>query len=248
MKRLLFRLNQWLHRIGFQLSAVESPTSIHLRRLLFIYPIETIIDVGANCGQYGTELRSAGYTGKIISCEPLGAPFETLRSRALLDPQWQCLNIALSDQDRSLDLHVSQATEYSSALPILPGTVARDGTACVTRTETVHARTLDSLWEELETGVGPIMLKIDTQGSEEAILNGAKASLEKLAAIQLELSAEPIYAGQPVMEQMIARVRAAGFVPYQIWSGFRDEPTGRVLEYDGIFVRAAGLTSSTLTH
>ena len=247
MKRLFFWFNHLLSRFGLQLSEVESPTSSNLRHFLAIYPIETIIDVGANRGQYGTELRHAGYTGKIISCEPLPTPFEALRSRAAPDPQWKCLNIALSDQNRSLDLNVSLATEYSSALPILPETVARDSKACVTSTETVKARTLDSLWEELEVGAGASMLKIDTQGSEEAILNGAQVSIRELTAIQLELSAEPIYEGQTVMELMIARLRTYGFIPYQIWSGFRDEPTGRVLEYDGIFVRTNAPTS-TLPH
>lgn len=237
MSRLIFQINKGLAKLGYALNPLETPTVENLRRFLTAYPIANIIDIGANGGQYGSELRHAGYRGKIISCEPLKSPYEKLSARASSDSQWQCLNVALSDHDGTLDLNVSQSTEFSSALSILPDTVARDGNARVTRIETVTACTLDHIWNELNLSAGSTMLKVDTQGSEQAILKGAQLSLPKLSAIQLELSAEPIYSGQPDMELMMRLLREQGFVPYMIWPGFRDDATGRALEYDGLFVR-----------
>lgn len=237
MSRLIFQINKGLAKLGYALNPLETPTVKNLRRFLTAYPLANIIDVGANGGQYGSELRHAGYRGKIISCEPLKSPYEKLSARASSDSQWQCLNVALSDHDGTLDLNVSQSTVFSSALSVLPSTIARDGNARVTRVETVTACTLDHIWDELNLSGGSTMLKVDTQGSEQAILNGAQLSLPKLTAVQLELSAEPIYEGQSVMEAMISLLRDQGFVPYMIWPGFCDGVTGRTLEYDGIFVR-----------
>jgi len=239
MQRLKFHFHKLLQRTGYKLVSMENMTVRHLRHMLTVHRIATVIDVGANCGQYGMELRRAGFLGKIISCEPLQHPFEKLKASAAADLNWHCLNVALSDQNQALTLNVSQSPEYSSVLPLLPSTVDRDSNARVTRVETVTARTLDSIWTEMDFAGGPTMLKIDTQGSEPKILRGASSSLPKLAAVQLELSAEPIYAGQPVMETMIGELREAGFVPFVIWPGFHDIYTGRVLEYEGIFIRAS---------
>lgn len=238
MSRLLFHINKHLQSWGYAVSTVQTPTVETLERFLKAYSIANIIDIGANGGQYGQELRLAGYAGEIISCEPLAQPFSKLAQKAAADSRWHCLNVALSDHVGTLDLHVSQATEFSSALPVLEDTIARDSNARVLSVETVSSRTLDDLWNELPLASGQTMLKIDTQGSEQAILTGAHASLSKIAAVQLELSAVPIYQGQPVMETMIERLRTLGFIPYMIWPGFRDSATGRALEYDGLFVRA----------
>ena len=238
MSRVVFQINKLLAKRGLALKPLETPTVENLRRFFKAYPIANIIDVGANAGQYGLELRHAGYLGKIISFEPLKEPFAKLAERASSDPLWRCLNMALSDHDGTLNLNVSQSTEFSSALTVLTDTIARDGNAQVVCVETVTTHTLDRIWDELEHLSGETMLKIDTQGSEQAILKGAQMSLPKVAAIQLELSAEPIYNGQPVMESMIRLLRAQGFVPYMIWPGFRDGLTQRALEYDGLFVRA----------
>jgi FkbM family methyltransferase len=238
MNRIIFQLNKLLQPLALVLARRETPAALHLRNFLATHRFDTIVDVGANGGQYGGELRHAGFGERIISFEPLGDAFAKLSQRASADANWQCVNAALSDSNKKLRLNVSQATEFSSALPVLAGTVSRDANAKVTRVEEVEARPFDDIWSEMKLDGQSVLLKIDTQGSEEQILKGARQSLPKLSAVQLELSADPIYEGQPLMESMIGLLRQEGFVPYLLWPGFHDEKTGRVLEYDGLFVRA----------
>src|ERR1019366_9602096 len=60
-------------------------------RLIRTAGITCVIDIGANTGQYGRELRETGYTGRLISFEPLSTPFQVLAKRAAKDPSWECM-------------------------------------------------------------------------------------------------------------------------------------------------------------
>jgi len=80
-----------------------------------------------------------------------------------------------------------------------------------------------------------VFLKIDTQGYESTILDGATESLRKISAVQLERSFVPLYVGESPIEPMIERVRSMGFTlvrldPFQI-------ADGRLLQADATFLR-----------
>ncbi len=236
-QKILFQINKLLAHAGVELVETESAMVKHLRRFLALHPISTVIDVGANEGQYGAELRRAGFAGRIISVEPLQAAYEKLKLRAAKDDLWQCFRMALSDRNGELKLNVARSTSYSSVLPVLDETYARDSNAMVERAETVRSARLDDVWDELGIQDGPMMLKLDTQGSEPAILRGATRRLSDIAAVQIELSASALYQGQVLMEEVIQHMRVSNFVPFDIWQGFHDVNSGRVMEYDGLFVR-----------
>src|SRR5437879_8728627 len=51
--------------------------------------VRTVVDVGANEGQFGLWLRARGYAGRIISFEPTSVAFQMLRIRAARDANWQ---------------------------------------------------------------------------------------------------------------------------------------------------------------
>jgi hypothetical protein len=81
------------------------------------------------------------------------------------------------------------------------------------------------------------LLKIDTQGFEGQVLDSAGPLVEKLAAVQLELSFVELYAGQPLFDELVARMRAAGLTLWSMETGF-SSPEGRLMQVDGLFVRA----------
>ena len=82
------------------------------------------------------------------------------------------------------------------------------------------------------------LLKVDTQGFEAQVLDGAGPLLGRLAAISLELSFVPLYEGQQLFDDLVTRLRDAGYVLYALEAGFGDRRTGRMLQCDGLFVRA----------
>jgi len=236
-RKILFQLNKLLRSAGVELLETETKMVTHLRQFLAFHQISTVIDVGANEGQFGAELRQAGFAGNIISIEPLEEAYQKLKHRAAMDDLWQCYRVALGDKDEELKLNVAKGTTYSSLLPVLNDTCLRDPNAQVERQEIVRSARLDDVWDEWGIPSGPVMLKLDTQGSEPAILRGSTRRLADIVAIQIELSASPLYQGQMPMEEMIQSLRAVEFAPFDIWPGFHDADSGRIMEYDGLFVR-----------
>ncbi|MGN6161287.1 MAG: FkbM family methyltransferase, partial [Marmoricola sp.] len=86
-------VREQLGRVG--VSVGTDPYANRLTRTLRAHGIETVLDVGANVGQYSALLRSAGYPGRIISVEPLADAFAQLSRRARNDRAWVTVNSAV---------------------------------------------------------------------------------------------------------------------------------------------------------
>jgi len=83
------------------------------------------------------------------------------------------------------------------------------------------------------------LLKVDTQGYEAPVLDGAGDLLREFAMIQLELSFVPLYEGQALYAELVARLSALCFEWYGVDAAFVDPRTGRMLQVDGLFARTA---------
>jgi hypothetical protein len=88
------------------------------------------------------------------------------------------------------------------------------------------------------------LLKIDTQGFESEVLDGAGDVLEQFAAIQLELSFVPLYDGQALYADLVERLDRLGFVLFTTETGISDPTTGQLLQCDALFVQRDRLISS----
>ena len=82
--------------------------------------INHVLDVGANVGQYASELRALGYAGKITSFEPGRFAFAVLEEASRRDDAWQAFNYGLSDVDGPLALTLSENSVSSSLQQVLP--------------------------------------------------------------------------------------------------------------------------------
>ena len=80
-------------------------------------------------------------------------------------------------------------------------------------------------------------LKIDTQGYERAVLDGAAKTLPKLAGLQVELSLTPLYEGEADWRALVEHIEAAGFELSFVLPGYYDRHLKRMLQFDGVFMR-----------
>lgn len=145
--------------------------------------------------------------------------------------------MALGDSEGEIDIHVAGNSLSSSILDMLPEHErAAPGSAFV-GSESVPLRRLDRVASDYMTGANSVLLKIDTQGYEDRVLKGAAGVLDKVTAIQTELSLVPLYAGQPLFDEMREKIETMGFVLFAIFPGYVHERTGQTLQIDGFFVR-----------
>lgn len=104
-----------LNRFGFDVIRLvnkNSGLSAHLKIVLSKLKIDCVIDVGANTGQYGELLRELGYSGSIVSFEPVKAIFQQLKANSANDPSWFCYNLALGDTSERRVMTVYQASVF----------------------------------------------------------------------------------------------------------------------------------------
>ena len=208
------------------------------RQLLETNKIDTVLDVGANSGQFGQFVRDElGYKERIISFEPLRTAFELLQTCAREDQQWDVFNYALGEFETERTINISANSVSSSMLRMLPAHSNSDpGSAYIGR-ETVEVISLDSIFPDLCAPTNRIFLKIDTQGFESRVLAGAQRSLAKIDLVQMEMSLIPLYEGEQVLSEMCSLMEEKGYHLFSIETGFSNPETGQVLQVDGIFCR-----------
>jgi hypothetical protein len=80
-------------------------------------------------------------------------------------------------------------------------------------------------------------LKIDTQGFEKQVIDGAANSLKHITGIQLEMSLLELYSGEMLFSEMINYIQDRGFSLYSLENGYVETSTSRLLQVDGIFFR-----------
>jgi hypothetical protein len=104
-------------------------------------------------------------------------------------------------------------------------------------TETVEVATLDQLRASLLNAGDRVYLKIDVQGAELAVLDGAGPFLSQVLAVELELALFPLYEDHADWRVICDRLAELGFAFFAVDPGYTDWDSGRLVEMDGLFVR-----------
>jgi FkbM family methyltransferase len=236
IQRGLRRLGYDLHRHIPALSGDAQRTAI-LRTLR----IDLVLDVGANAGQFARSLRASGYAGRIVSFEPLAAVRRALLAASAGDDLWTVAErAAIGDRAGDIEMHVSANSVSSSALEMLDAHTRSAPESRYVGVERVPLRRLDDIAAAYCADDSRVLLKIDTQGFEDRVLEGAAGILPRVSAIQAELSLVPLYAGQKLLPEMLGLLRESGFAPWAMWPAFVEPGTGRSLQIEAIFARSAG--------
>jgi FkbM family methyltransferase len=200
--------------------------------------INLVLDIGANKGQYGKSLRDAiGYKGRIVSFEPLRDAFAILQQTAARDPLWESHNIAFGGSAGPATINISANSHSSSLLPVSARTLEIEPSAGYVGTQDVAVYRLDSVLDRFAQPGDSIFLKIDTQGYELKILNGALGVINRFALIQLETSFFEVYHGETLIGDVIKYLDYMGYRVVSIEPGWENPATGELLQADFIFGR-----------
>jgi FkbM family methyltransferase len=233
IRQMLRKLGLDVHRYIPAIPTI-SPivTSIHK------FEIDLIFDVGANKGQFASEMRQYGYEGKIVSFEPLSKAYEELLLSSSGDPKWDVYpNCALGDHEGEVEINIAGNSQSSSILPMLDAHLNAAPESAYQGKESVRIKTLDSIANEYLKDSRAPFLKIDTQGFEWEVLDGARNTLPHIRGVLIELSLVPLYDGQHLWRDVIDRLEGLGFTLWAFKPVFSDQASGRTLQIDGVFFR-----------
>jgi FkbM family methyltransferase len=195
--------------------------------------IDMVLDVGANVGQFGAELRSKGYCGRIKSFEPIAAVYRTLANNTASDAKWETYNYALGTNAGPAEIHVAESTVFSSIRSSTQAATQFAATAALASTETIEVRRLDDVCHAMS---GNVLLKIDTQGFEQQVLEGGRSVLPMMKGVLMELPIVHLYEETWRFHEAVAFMDDAGFVPAQVRPvNFHSTDTVSLVEVDCLF-------------
>ncbi len=202
------------------------------------FEVDLILDVGANAGQFALKLRSLGYEGHLVSFEPLSSAHAKLEKAAGQDSRWTAHpRCAIGEQDGEAEINITGNSVSSSILPMMESHVSASAGSAYIGAEKSPMFRLDTAAPPYLEKVHKPFLKIDTQGYEWQVLDGAGLILPRMSGVLCELSLVPLYDGQRLWLEIIRRLEDEGFTLWSIHRGFSDPGDGRTLQADALFLR-----------
>ena len=226
-----------LRKVGYDINQYPHQDIRRRIQLFKYFNINKIFDVGANTGGYASSMRSAGYVDNIISFEPVKEAYDQLAKRAIHDTKWKTKNIALGNNDGSSIINVSQNLVSSSIAEMSSLHVDSAPDSVYVRKEEIKIHKLDTIFFDLADKQDKIILKIDTQGFEKNVIDGAEKSLPLISGLQLEMSLVPLYNNELLFPELLRYLNDRGYSLYSLENGFSNPESGQLLQVDGIFFR-----------
>lgn len=213
---------------------------LRLAKLINHKGIDCVVDIGANKGQFAEQLFDFGYKGRVISFEPTIEAHKLLEAKAKKNNNWIIAKrCAIGDEKVTTKINVSYNSVFSSILQINKNQIDNAASSGVDHTEEVEVFPLDDVIANyIDVRHCNLLLKIDTQGYEYQVLMGAKATLEHVKGLAIEIPLFHIYEGVAFdFYSAVNWLKQNGFYPYSFKNEGVNYSTGRVNTIDGVFFK-----------
>jgi FkbM family methyltransferase len=210
-----------------------------LVRSLDHFGVNLVLDIGAGSGTFGRDLYSAGYRGEVVSFEPLDLSWRIIKKRSRPYAGWQVApRMAIGETSGTVTLNVAGNHDSSSVLEMAHVHTEIAPHSAPKGTQEVPIRPLDAVAFDYHCSSKRTFLKIDVQGYESRVLNGADLTLKHALGVMIELSVVEVYSGQDLWKSILQRLEDCGFMLWGLRPGFSDvRRSGRMLQFDAVLFK-----------
>jgi FkbM family methyltransferase len=223
-----------LSQFGLQIS--RQPSGKGALDFLADIGVRTVLDIGANSGQFSRAIRSVLPRATIHAFEPLREPCRELKLLAATDAYMVVHDFALGDADIETTIMANEFTPASSLLPMAELHKTAYPETRHARPQPIRVCTLDH-WSERVTIEEPLFIKLDVQGYEDRVIRGGQQTLRRAVAVLSEVCFYPLYEGQLLFDELHGLFKSLGFRCSGMLPGGVDPTTGRMLFADALFLR-----------
>jgi FkbM family methyltransferase len=198
----------------------------------------TVIDVGANAGQFAVAAAKLLAPAKIYAFEPIPEVCELLKKNTASIPQLEAAALALGETEGRREFHRNSYSLSSSILSLARSHLEAFPDAREVATIDVQLSTLDIVFADKEIAP-PVLLKLDVQGYEAKVIEGGKATLDRTRWVVAETSLRPLYEGEALFLDLVGIMNESGFRFLRPVGWLSDPRNGEVLQLDALFERIA---------
>lgn len=204
--------------------------------------VTTVLDIGANVGQFAIDIRRCGFTGLIESLEPALDSYNQLKINSLKDNLWNVNKLALGSVPGQVALNISGNSGLSSSfLQMNESHISNFPGSQFTRKEIVEVETLIHFSEKNKIDLKATLLKIDVQGFEMDVLVGSGELLNDIPLVLCEVSLSPLYKGESSFFELVSYLHGYGHEVISISRGVSAKD-GRPLQVDLLFSNNASFS------
>jgi FkbM family methyltransferase len=197
----------------------------------------TVVDVGANTGQFAIAASRIFKAAKIYAFEPIPSCAEKLRVLASDASKIEVYTNAIGDKIDKVDFFVNEYDQASSLLRLNIEGSKHFRNLREKERISVNIITLDHFFKN-KTLVKPVLLKIDVQGAEKDVVAGGKDTLEKVEFVLMETAFTPMYIGEPSFTEMIEIMKANDFSFIRPVGFLKSPKNGEILQADILFKKS----------
>jgi len=244
ISRVIGQLTGRVARAGYglarRLSGLPTPqqTRAALLARCLARPGATLIDVGANVGQFASSALAAAPHARILSIDPIPENVQECRRRFASVAGYQAFQAALGERSaESVTFNLHTYSQASSLLPL--SETARDSFRSLgapTRQITVPMYSLDDLLDKVGGFERIDLLKIDVEGGEAQVLRGATRTLQRTRAVLVECQALRMNEGAELFGSVCHIVHSSGLTLTGLFDEIRNS-LGDLLLMDLLFER-----------
>ncbi len=195
----------------------------------------TVIDAGAHHGQFALLALELFPAAGILAFEPLREPRRRFLAALQGEPRVRLYPMALGSRAGEERMLVAARDDCSSLRHATAAQLEMAERSQPVASEAVRVVALDEVLAR-QALIPPVLLKIDVQGYELEVLQGADGVLGQIDAVYVEASFRELYAGQALISDVIDLLRARGFVLEGVYNVACDR-AGRALQADFDFRR-----------
>jgi FkbM family methyltransferase len=207
-------------------------TTEHLSAIRFC-AANTLLDAGANKGQFSLAFRAVRPHAHIIAFEPLPEAADIYERLFGRDRPTHLQRVALSSSEGTAQFHVADRADSSSLLKPGKGQERAFGVR-EARTIEVPVKRLDDC-VDINSLAHPILLKVDVQGGELGVFQGCDP-LAEVDFIYVELSFVELYEGQPLFQDVSEYLAGRGFTIAGVFNQVMTDEFGPT-QVDALFKR-----------
>ena len=202
-------------------------------------PIKTILDIGANKGQFVKNIVKIFPNANIYAFEPV--PIACGKLKKWADKQngkVKVYQLALGDEDRKLEMNLHKM--FSAASSFLPTTELSKSKYPMTQKQEkilVSQKKLDDLLRENEQDlISDILIKLDVQGYEDKVIKGGYQTFKRASACIVEISLDKLYQGQANFKAIFSLLSNLGYE----YRGNIDQVSdrdGHIIFFNAVFIK-----------
>jgi FkbM family methyltransferase len=177
-------------------------------------PFHTIIDVGANTGQFARYISDFFPNARLFCFEPLPEPFKALEAWSnTQNGRVTPFNVAVGDEEEESEMFLHK--EHTPSSSLLATTSVTELCYPLTKEQqriTIKQTRLDTVLGQALQGLTPdILIKLDVQGYENRVIAGGPAVFAQATACILEVNVDTLYEGQASFVELIKMLDALGY-------------------------------------